>query len=200
MKRKGKKFQKKSSSSLNKLSLFQRSESKFLKFLGFSTAAASLAACEAPIQKVIPFVVKPEETIAGKANWYASSFYDGNDFASLLIKNREGRPIFLKTNDLCDKGGINARVQASVLNLYDSARLKTPLANGEEVSWTSVDASIVKGLKSAKAKNKQVVSPSILGFVANIISMPSSIFLYKLSRFKSSGPIPSSGDKMPPRT
>jgi len=140
-----------------KLSESSTSRRDFLKFLGFSTAAASLAACEAPIQKVIPFVVKPEETIAGKANWYASSFYDGNDFASLLIKNREGRPIFLKTNDLCDKGGINARVQASVLNLYDSARLKTPLANGEEVSWTSVDASIVKGLKSAKAKNKQVV-------------------------------------------
>jgi len=140
-----------------KLSESSTSRRDFLKFLGFSTAAASLAACEAPIQKVIPFVVKPEETIAGEADWYASSFYDGNDFASLLIKNREGRPIFLKTNDLCDKGGVNARVQASVLNLYDAARLKTPLANGEESTWANVDASIVKGLKAAKAAGKQVV-------------------------------------------
>ena len=140
-----------------KLTESSTSRRDFLKFLGFSTAAASLAACEAPIQKVIPFVVKPEETIAGEANWYASSFYDGNDFASLLIKNREGRPIFLKANDLCDKGGITARVQASVLNLYDSARLKTPLANGEESTWANVDANIVKGLKAAKAAGKQVV-------------------------------------------
>jgi len=140
-----------------KLSESSTSRRDFLKFLGFSTAAASLAACEAPIQKVIPFVVKPEETIAGEADWYASSFYDGNDFASLLIKNREGRPIFLKTNDLCDKGGVNARIQASVLNLYDAARLKTPLANGEESTWANVDASIVKGLKAAKAAGKQVV-------------------------------------------
>ena len=140
-----------------KLSESSTSRRDFLKFLGFSTAAASLAACEAPIQKVIPFVVKPEETIAGEANWYASSFYDGNDFASLLVKNREGRPIFLKTNDLCDKGGINARVQASVLNLYDSARLKSPIANGEEATWSFIDASIVKGLEAAKANNKQVV-------------------------------------------
>ena len=140
-----------------KLSESSTSRRDFLKFLGFSTAAASLAACEAPIQKVIPFVVKPEETIAGEANWYASSFYDGNDFASLLIKNREGRPIFLKTNDLCDKGGINARVQASVLNLYDSARLHTPLANGEEASWSTIDASVVKGLNAAKDAGKQVV-------------------------------------------
>ena len=141
----------------NSLSKSSTSRRDFLKYLGFSTAAASLAACEAPIQKVIPFVVKPEQTVAGVANWYASSFYDGHDFASILIKNREGRPIFLKSNDLCDKGGVTARVQASVLNLYDSARLKTPLANGEESSWANVDANIVKGLKAAKASGKQVV-------------------------------------------
>tara|TARA_B110000977_G_scaffold184693_1_gene248748 strand:- start:12 stop:3107 length:3096 start_codon:yes stop_codon:yes gene_type:complete len=141
----------------DKLSESSTSRRDFLKFLGFSTAAASLAACEAPIQKVIPFVVKPEETVAGLANWYASSFYDGNDFASLLIKNREGRPIFLKTNDLCDKGGINARIQASVLNLYDSARLNTALADGKEASWNSVDQSILSGLKAAKDTNKQIV-------------------------------------------
>ena len=160
-----------------KLSESSTSRRDFLKFLGFSTAAASLAACEAPIQKVIPFVVKPEETIAGEANWYASSFYDGNDFASLLIKNREGRPIFLKTNDLCDKGGINARVQASVLNLYDSARLQSPLANGEEASWSTVDTSIVKGLNAAKESGKQVVllsstiiSPSTKAVIKEFVS------------------------------
>ena len=40
-----------------KLSESSTSRRDFLKFLGFSTAAASLAACEAPIRKVIPFVV-----------------------------------------------------------------------------------------------------------------------------------------------
>lgn len=33
----------------------------FLKFLGFSVAAATVAACEAPVTKAIPYVVKPEE-------------------------------------------------------------------------------------------------------------------------------------------
>ena len=140
-----------------KLSESSTSRRDFLKFLGFSTAAASLAACEAPIQKVIPFVVKPEETIAGNANWYASTYFDGTDFASLLVKSREGRPILLKANELCDKGGLNARVHASVLNLYDSSRLKTPLANGEESTWANVDANILKGLKAANTNGKQVV-------------------------------------------
>ena len=141
----------------NKLSESSTSRRDFLKYLGFSTAAASLAACEAPIQKVIPFVVKPEQTVAGVANWYASSFYDGNEFASLLIKNREGRPILLKSNDLCNQGGVSARIQASVLNLYDSSRLKGPIANGEESSWSKVDSAIEDGLKTSFTSGKQVV-------------------------------------------
>ena len=64
----------------------------FLKFMGFSVAAASLASCEAPVIKSIPYVNKPEEITPGIANWYASSFYDGNNFANVLVKSREGRP------------------------------------------------------------------------------------------------------------
>jgi MoCo/4Fe-4S cofactor protein with predicted Tat translocation signal len=140
-----------------KLSESSTSRRDFLKFLGFSTAAASLAACEAPVQKVIPFVVKPEETVAGVSNWYSSSFYDGHDYASLLVKCREGRPIFVKSNDLSNDGGITARVQASVLNLYDSARLQYPKINGQEASWSNIDAQIVKGLNAAKSSGKKLV-------------------------------------------
>ena len=32
----------------------------FLKFLGFSVAAATVAACEAPVNKVVPYVMRPE--------------------------------------------------------------------------------------------------------------------------------------------
>ena len=145
------------------LSNSSTSRRDFLKYLGFSTAAASLAACEAPIQKVIPFVVKPEQTVAGVANWYASSFYDGNEFASLLVKNREGRPILLKSNDLCDCGGVSARIQASVLNLYDSARLKGPLYNGKKSSWSKVDLAIENGLKASNQSGKQIVILSSVG-------------------------------------
>ena len=45
----------------------------FLKFLGFSVTAASLAACETPVNKAIPYVIKPEEITPGVANWYAST-------------------------------------------------------------------------------------------------------------------------------
>src|SRR3954464_11973251 len=72
----------------------------FLKFLGFSVTAASLAACETPVYKTIPYVIKPEEITPGVANWYASTYYDGNDYASVIVKTREGRPIKIEGNDL----------------------------------------------------------------------------------------------------
>src|SRR5215510_3653669 len=48
----------------------------FLKFLGFSVAAASLAACEAPVRKTIPYLIRPDQITPGIANYYASSYAD----------------------------------------------------------------------------------------------------------------------------
>ena len=65
----------------------------FLKYVGFSTAAASLAACEGPVRKSIPYVVQPNDIVVGVADWYATTIADGFDFANVLVKTREGRPI-----------------------------------------------------------------------------------------------------------
>ena len=89
----------------------------FLKYMGFSVAAATLASCESPVIKSIPYVNKPEEITPGVANWYSSSYYDGNDFANVLVKAREGRPIWLKgKTDGITAGGLIPRISTSVLN------------------------------------------------------------------------------------
>ena len=72
----------------------------FLKYVGFSTAAASLAACEGPVKKAIPYVVQPDQIVPGVANYYATTIANGFDFASILVKTREGRPIKIENNDL----------------------------------------------------------------------------------------------------
>merc|ERR1711916_345682 len=98
----------------------------FLKYIGFTTAAATVAACEGPVNKSIPYVVKSNDIIAGVADWYATSMADGYDFANILVKTREGRPIQIMPNKDA-KGSTTARVQASVLSLYDEKlRLKEP--------------------------------------------------------------------------
>ncbi|WP_300568861.1 TAT-variant-translocated molybdopterin oxidoreductase [Flavobacterium sp.] len=130
----------------------------FLKYVGFSTAAASLAACEGPVHKTIPYVVQPEEIIPGVADYYATTVADGFDFANILVKTREGRPIKIENNKLAGAGfSANARVHASILSLYDSMRLKTSKVAGKEATWDQANAKIVASVKDAKAKGGKVV-------------------------------------------
>ena len=114
----------------------------FLKYVGFSTAVASLAACEGPVVNSIPYVVKPDDVIPGIADYYASSIADGFDFANVLVKVREGRPIKIEPNRDSKNGTTNARVQASVLSLYDNNRLRGPLAKGAETDYATLDKEV----------------------------------------------------------
>ncbi|MBS1535632.1 MAG: TAT-variant-translocated molybdopterin oxidoreductase [Bacteroidetes bacterium] len=130
----------------------------FLKYVGFSTAAATLAACEGPVHKSIPYVVQPEQIIPGVADYYATTMFDGFDFAHLLVKTREGRPIKIDNNTMPGaKFSANARVHASILSLYDSMRLKQPKVAGKNATWSDVDAKIKSSLAEAKTSGKQVV-------------------------------------------
>ena len=117
----------------------------FLKYLGFSTAAATLAAsCEMPVRHVIPYINKPENIVPGVADYYATTFVSGGDAVSVVAKVRDGRPIKLEGNDLSavTNGGTSARVQASILDLYDTARLRYPvqMVNGVPQEVTSFEA------------------------------------------------------------
>ncbi|WP_190811111.1 TAT-variant-translocated molybdopterin oxidoreductase [Flagellimonas sp. S3867] len=130
----------------------------FLKYVGFSTAAATVAACEGPVHKSIPYVVQPDTIVPGVANYYATTIADGFDFASILVKTREGRPIKIENNTEAKIGGsANARVQASVLTLYDSKRVQGPMANGEPMDWKDLDNRIKGGLTASKNSGKQIV-------------------------------------------
>ena len=148
----------------------------FLKFLGFSLVAASLAACETPVNTAIPYVVKPEEITPGVANWYASTYFDGRDYASILVKTREGRPIKISGNPISKvtNGATNARIQASVLSLYDSSRLQGPTINGKADTWSNVDKEIAQKLAAITNKagsirilSSTVISPSTKSVIAD---------------------------------
>jgi MoCo/4Fe-4S cofactor protein with predicted Tat translocation signal len=126
----------------------------FLKYVGFTTAAASLAACEGPVIKSIPYVIAPDEIVPGVANYYASTIADGFDFANVLVKTREGRPIKIERNDQSThNGSVNARVHASVLSLYDVNRVKAPLIGGKDVSWSDFDVAVAGKMNAMQGKD-----------------------------------------------
>jgi len=139
----------------------------FLKWMGFSISAAAFAAsCEIPVNKSIPYVNKPEEITPGVSNYYASTFADGQDYCSILVKTRDGRPIKIEGNELSPvtHGGTSARVQASLLGLYDNTRLHGPMINNAEASWNELDAQIIDALNNSVQNGKKsiLLSSSIL--------------------------------------
>lgn len=151
----------------------------FLKFLGFSVTAASLAACETPVRKTVPYLIKPEEVTIGVSNWYATTYDDGTDLCNVLVKTREGRPIKIEGNKLSGftTGGTSARVQASVLSLYDNERLQGPLKNGKTATWKEVDAEIESKIEAAAAAGSgiriltsSVTSPSLNALAGEFIA------------------------------
>ncbi len=143
------------------------SRRNFLKFFGYSIGTAAIAAsCERPVTKAIPYLVKPEEVIPGKANYYASTFFDGLEYNSILVKVRDGRPIKIEGNDLSpiSKGSTTANVQASVLSLYDDSRQKNPTINKTETDWETIDKEILSELNNISNRQGRIVllTPTII--------------------------------------
>ena len=139
----------------------------FLKAMGFGIGAVSLAACKvAPVQKSIPYLIKPEEVTPGIANYYASSYKGG----SILVKTREGRPIKIEGNPKCviNNGGLGAQAQATVLDLYDVSKLKGPLFKGAERTWDEVDQHVKGELNKIQASGKTIA------IISSTVNSPST--------------------------
>ncbi|ANE51907.1 TAT-variant-translocated molybdopterin oxidoreductase [Flavisolibacter tropicus] len=154
----------------------------FLKYLGFSTAAATLASCEMPVRKAIPYTNKPENVAPGVAKYYATTFVQDGEVVPALAKVRDGRPIKIEGNDLSSltKGGTSSRMQASVLDLYDTNRTRHPKRkNGnrlEEVAtFEALDSQIANALAGLGGApvvllTSTIVSPSTRQIVTDFLA------------------------------
>lgn len=155
----------------------------FLKYLGFSTAAAAIAAsCKTPVRKTVPYLHRPDDVIPGIANYYASTYINAGEAISVLVKQREGRPIKIEGNEMSSitKGGTSARVQSSVLDLYDPTRLRHPLQlsgndHKEVTSFAAIDKMLADGLAAVNGKpvvllTSTVNSPTTLDLIAKFLA------------------------------
>ena len=142
----------------------------FLKMMGFSIAAASLAACEAPIRNAIPYLNKPVDVDPGIPNYYASTYTNGGDYGSIIVKTREGRPIKIDGNpdSPISQGGVSSQIEASVLGLYDTHRLRGPQkvegGNATKTTWEELDKAVMAGFDQISAAGGQiaVVSQTVM--------------------------------------
>jgi molybdopterin-containing oxidoreductase family iron-sulfur binding subunit len=153
----------------------------FLTLMGFGAAAATMAACRAPETKAVPIAVATDDMIPGVPNFYATTCGGCASACSLLVKQRDGRPIKIEGNEASTLfgGATCATGQATVLSLYDQERLRQPMWDGKpaeghdaQLQWRDVDDKIAAGLDEARAKQGKVVllsttitSPTLLAVI-----------------------------------
>src|SRR5207302_17199 len=134
----------------------------FLALMGFTLAAASLSGCRAPVQNAIPLLVGSDQIVPGVSNWYATTCRGCASSCSLLVKQRDGRPIKIEGNSQSTLfgSGTCATGQATVLSLYDNARLRSPLWHGQPVTWEEMDQHVLASLSASQAGQRKVVHRS----------------------------------------
>lgn len=109
----------------------------FLTLMGASVALAGLASCRRPVEKIIPYVIKPEEIIPGVAQYYATVVPFGLSAAGVMVKSHEGRPTKIEghSGHPFSMGSANAFMQSAILGLYDPDRSAVVRNKETEKPW-----------------------------------------------------------------
>jgi anaerobic selenocysteine-containing dehydrogenase/Fe-S-cluster-containing dehydrogenase component len=119
---------------------------RFLKVLGVTSAgAAAVSACgigAEPTEKLIPYLVQPEDQIPGIATHYASTCRECAAGCGLHVRVREGRAVKIEGNpdSPINRGRLCSRGQAGLQGLYNPDRVRSPLARNaagqfDPISW-----------------------------------------------------------------
>jgi hypothetical protein len=114
------------------------SRRRFLELLGASMALAGAAGCvKDPVEKILPYTIRPPEVTPGVARYYATSMTTHGYATGLLVASREGRPIKIEGNPLhpASLGATGIFEQASILGLYDPYRARAVLNRGQIHTW-----------------------------------------------------------------
>ncbi len=126
----------------------------FLKLVGVGAGAAAAAGCSDPVEKLIPYVVQPEEITPGIPVVYASTCRECAAGCGLHVKTREARPIKLEGNPdhPVNAGTLCARGQAGLGRTYHPDRYAGPMERqGDQLVATSWDQGIAKLAEKVRA-------------------------------------------------
>src|SRR3954468_1127830 len=113
----------------------------FLKVLGASGAAVATVGCTSEkVGNLVPYLVHPDETVAGVSTYYASTCRECAASCGLIVETRDGRIHKLEGNPEhpTNRGALCARGQSAVQGLYNPDRLRGPMVK-EGGAWKPID-------------------------------------------------------------
>jgi molybdopterin-containing oxidoreductase family iron-sulfur binding subunit len=136
----------------------------FLKVLGVAGATAGSVGCSSEqVGKLIPYLVHPDETVAGVSTYYTTTCRECAASCGVIAETRDGRTIKLEGNPEhpLNRGALCARGQASLQGLYNPDRLRGPMVkeNGawKPITWedalTRVSQKLGEGRSRGNAAN-----------------------------------------------
>jgi molybdopterin-containing oxidoreductase family iron-sulfur binding subunit len=147
----------------------------FLKIVGLSAGAAATTGCGELEDKLIPYVVQPEEITPGIAVEYASTCQECSEGCGLHVKTREGRPIKFEGNPdhPINQGALCARGQTGLSRAYHPDRIKGPAIRSgdgslQSISWEDATSKLAAKVGSAPDKTFILggsVGPSLNGLI-----------------------------------
>jgi Fe-S-cluster-containing dehydrogenase component/formylmethanofuran dehydrogenase subunit B len=151
----------------------------FLKIVGLSAGAAAAAGCSDPVDKLIPYVIQPEEITPGISVLYASTCQECSAACGLHVKTREGRPIKLEGNPEhpINQGRLCARGQAGIGRTYHPDRIEGPASRSGDGSlqastWDDAKNKLAAKLGSSASKTWILggpVGPSLDGLIDTFV-------------------------------
>jgi len=118
---------------------------RFLKVLGVTSAgAATLSACgigAEPTEKLIPYLIQPEDQIPGIATYYATTCRECAAGCGIQVRIREGRAVKLEGNPQSpiNRGRLCSRGQAAIQGLYNPDRITNPLVRNASGAFEAID-------------------------------------------------------------
>ncbi|HEY7193064.1 MAG TPA: molybdopterin-dependent oxidoreductase, partial [Gemmatimonadales bacterium] len=135
---------------------------RFLKVLGVTGAGAAAASCgigPEPTERLIPYLVQPEDQIPGTATYYATTCRECAAGCGVRVRVREGRAVKLEGNpdSPINRGRLCSRGQAALQGLYNPDRVPHPMvrnANGtfEEIDWDGALQRLAGRVRDAAGK------------------------------------------------
>ena len=102
----------------------------FLKVSGATAAATTMLGCTSEqVEKLIPYLVSPDETVPGVSTYYATTCRECSAACGVIAETRDGRAIKLEGNPdhPVNRGALCARGQAALQGLYNPDRYRGPM-------------------------------------------------------------------------
>jgi Fe-S-cluster-containing dehydrogenase component/anaerobic selenocysteine-containing dehydrogenase len=122
----------------------ETSRRSFLGIMGASIGLATMAGCRRPVEHILPYARQPNDVNIGVPDQFTTVFVERGDAVGLLVESHTGRPTKIEGNpDHPGSGGaVSLRGQASVLDLYDPDRMRTPMEGSAAKTWEDFDRAL----------------------------------------------------------